>query len=309
MPDPHYLITGGAGFIGSHLAEALLAAGHSVMVLDDLSSGREANLPADVPLIQGSVTKESDIAWGLRGAQGVFHLAAIASVQACEENREHARAVNADGTRLVMEAAAEAGIPVVYASSAAVYGDNPNLPLQEWEAPQPLSAYGIDKLSGESTARLLATQRGLRSVGIRPFNVYGPRQDPSSPYSGVISIFSRRLREGRGITLFGDGQQSRDFIYVSDLVRHMTLGMDALQSAQLRQIVLNGCTGKSVTIHALAERLMAVSGRDVPIEHAPARSGDIRRSQGDPALAEESLSVRVETNLDDGLRRLWNSEL
>ncbi len=308
MTLSHYLVTGGAGFIGSHLVEALLAKGHEVVVLDDLSTGKESNIPEGVALIRGSVANPADIAWGLRGAHGIFHLAAIASVQACEDDRETSRAVNEQGTRHIMEAAAEQKIPVVYASSAAVYGDNPNLPLKEWEAPQPMSAYGLDKLSGESAARLLATQQGLRSVGIRPFNVYGPRQDPSSPYSGVISIFTRRLRENRAITLFGDGGQTRDFIYVTDLVRHLSAGMEALESGQVRQVVLNGCTGKTVTIRELAEKLMQVSGNAVPLEFAPARQSDIRHSQGDNELACETLGVQAQTLLEEGLRHLWNSE-
>ncbi len=305
----HYLITGGAGFIGSHLVDALRHMGEKVVVLDDLSTGKEANLPEEVMLIRGCVSKPSDIAFGMRGAKGVFHLAAIASVPLCEKEPERSRAVNAEGTQHILDAAAAAEVPVVYVSSAAVYGDNPNLPLSEWEAPQPLSVYGVDKLAGESAARLAATQRGLRSVGVRPFNVYGPRQDPSSSYSGVISVFTQRLREGRGITVFGDGGQTRDFIYVTDLVRVLTSAMQALEGGQVRQLVVNGCTGNTVTLLELADKLMQVAGRAVEMQHAEARAGDIRHSQGDPTLAEETLGVQAETPLAVGLRHLWESEL
>jgi UDP-glucose 4-epimerase len=300
-----YLVTGGAGFIGSHVVEALLAAGHSVRVLDDLSTGHARNVPTDsrVKFIQGSITDPIAVSDAGDGIQGIFHLAAIASVPRCTEQLADAHEVNLTGTLRLFELARAAHVPIVYTSSAAVYGDNPAQPLLESAEKHPLSAYGLDKLGCEQHAGLLKAQ-GIHSVGIRPFNVYGPRQDPSSPYSGVISLFCARLQSGAAISLFGDGGQTRDFIQVRDIAQHFLAAMHYLQQGGASTVV-NGCTGKTITIAELAKLLMQISGRTVEVQHAPPRVGDIRHSCGDAGYANSTLGLSGRVVLAEGLSELW----
>lgn len=206
-----YLVTGGCGFIGSHLASALVAAGHWVRILDDLSTGKRENAPAAAELIVGDVADPSDVAAAMHGVDGCFHLAAIASVQRCVADWAGSHRVNLEGAIHVFDAARRARpgktLPVVYASSAAVYGDNPNTPLDEAAELKPLSAYGADKVGCELHARVAAHVYGVPTIGLRFFNVYGPGQDPSSPYSGVILIFAKRIVAGEELTVFVDGEQ------------------------------------------------------------------------------------------------------
>jgi len=206
-----YLVTGGCGFIGSHLATALLATGHRVRVLDDLSSGRQALAPPGAELHIGSITDPAAVAKAIEGVDGCFHLAAIASVIRSIEDWSGTHHVNLGGAIRVFEALAAAGIPVVYASSAAAYGEPAALPVDEDSRPWPLTAYGADKLGCEIQARVGGQIRGLKSFGLRLFNVFGPNQDPSSPYSGVTAIFADRVRAGRPLVIYGDGEQTRDF--------------------------------------------------------------------------------------------------
>ncbi|MFN0041715.1 MAG: NAD-dependent epimerase/dehydratase family protein [Alphaproteobacteria bacterium] len=298
-----YLVTGGCGFIGSHLVEALRARGDRVRVLDDLSSGRRENLPADAPLVVGDVRDAGAVAATLADADGCFHLAAIASVQRGNEDWAGTHAVNLTGAIQVLDAARRVRggrpVPVVYASSAAVYGDNQDMPLAESAATRPLSAYGADKLGCELHARVGALVHGVPTVGLRFFNVFGPRQDPKSPYSGVISIFAGRLARGDGLTVFGDGRQERDFIHVDDVVRALLAAM-ARADARAPE-VFNICTGKSTTILELAGLMRELAGRQARIEHAPPRAGDIRISLGDPRKAEAKLGFRAAIGLREGL--------
>lgn len=297
-----YLVTGGCGFIGSHLADALLAAGHRVRILDDLSSGRTENKPAAAELIVGDVADVALVRKAMDGVQGCFHLAAIASVERGNLDWLGTHRTNLTGTIAVFDAArtANGGAPakVVYASSAAVFGDNPEMPLNEVAAARPLSAYGADKLGCELHARVGAVVHGVASAGCRFFNVYGPRQDPKSPYSGVISIFFDRFLAGQGVTVFGDGGQTRDFVYVDDVVRALMLAMNGSGDGAS---VFNVCTGRSTSVLELARQIAAACGVAADIRMAEARAGDIRVSLGDPSLARAQLGFSAGTGLAEGL--------
>ena len=298
-----YLVTGGAGFIGSHLVETLLEDHHDVVVLDDLSTGRRSNILESVRLIEGDVADPDCVRRAFAGVSGCFHLAAIASVQRSNEDWLGTHRTNLTGTITVLDAARTARngrpIPVVYASSAAVYGDAIDLLLSETVPPRPLTAYGADKLGSELHARVAATVHGVPTTGLRFFNVYGPRQDPKSPYSGVISIFADRARDGRPIAIHGDGGQTRDFVFVADVVDHLIAAMFT-SAGDAR--VFNVCTGRATSIIELARTIMATSGHTFEIRHGPSRAGDIRASVGDPSRAFAGLGLRATPLLRDGLR-------
>jgi UDP-glucose 4-epimerase len=294
-----YLVTGGCGFIGSHLTERLLALGHEALVLDNLSTGKRDNLPAGVRLIEGDVADQPLVDAALAGTDGCFHLAAVASVQKSNEDWLGTHRANLTGTIAVLDGARRHGrLPVVYASSAAVYGDNPDLPLAETAQLRPLSAYGADKMGSELHARVASLVHGVPTTGFRFFNVFGPRQDPHSPYSGVISIFINRLLAGQPVTIFGDGLQSRDFIYVSDIVDHLVAAMTKPE-AEAR--VFNACTGRATTLLDLVGVLGTLIGITPDIHFAAPRAGDIRFSLGNPALAVARLGVSARTSLSNGL--------
>jgi UDP-glucose 4-epimerase len=299
----NWLVTGGCGFIGSHLVEALTARGDHVRILDDLSTGRREHAPPGSELIVGCITDAETVARAMRGMDGCFHLAAIASVERGRTEWLTTHRINLTGTIAVFEAARAARpdrpLPVVYASSAATYGDNANTPLKESEAPRPLSAYGADKLGCELHGRVAWNIHRIPSIGLRFFNVYGPRQDPSSPYSGVISIFVDRMRGGRGVDVYGDGQQLRDFIFVKDVVRFL---LAAMGKAEGDGRVFNVCTGRSTSIVDLARTIAGVVGCQPAIAQKPPRAGDIRVSLGHPDAAERFLGVKALTSLEDGLR-------
>src|SRR6201996_6028020 len=222
-----YLVTGGAGFIGSHLCDALAGRGDTVRVLDDLSTGHRRNVPPGAHLIVGDVADPAAVDQAMEGVDGCFHLAAIASVEKGVTDWLGTHRANITGTITVFDAIRRQGsrIPVVYASSAAVYGDATDGPIAETAPCRPLSAYGADKYGFELHARVPSHVHGIPTVGLRFFNVYGPRQDPKSPYSGVISIFCERIAGGLPIAIYGDGQQTRDFVYVADVVRALLAAM------------------------------------------------------------------------------------
>ncbi|CAO3360095.1 SDR family NAD(P)-dependent oxidoreductase [Azospirillum sp. A26] len=303
----HYLITGGCGFIGSHLADRLLADGHRVTILDNLSSGTLENKPSAAKLVVGDVADPDAVREAMagdagEGVDGVFHLAAVASVQKSRELWAETHRTNLLGTVTVFEAARDAKrggpIPVVYASSAAIYGDNSNTPLNEDELPRPLSAYGVDKLGCEMHARVAWAIQGVPTVGFRFFNVYGPRQDPMSPYSGVISIFARRVARGEDVEIHGDGQQVRDFVFVGDVVRILALAMERrFAGAQ----VYNLCTGRATSLVMLLEVLQELCGSKVRRRHTEARAGDIRVSIGDPSLLRSTFDTVCQVGLLQGL--------
>ncbi len=300
-----FLVTGGAGFIGSHLTDLLLADGHAVRVLDDLSTGKRQNLPPESELVVGDVADPAVVARAMEGVAGCFHLAAIASVQRANEDWVGTNRVNLGGTIAVLNAARAGGsaVPVVYASSAAIYGDLGHETATEAAVPAPQTAYGADKLASELHAAIGWHVHGVPALGLRFFNVYGRRQDPSSPYSGVISIFAERIARGAGVTLHGDGGQTRDFVHVSDVVAHLRAAIRTLQATPGAG-VLNVCTGRETSIATLAALLGKLAGVSPSVTHGPSRSGDIRRSAGDPSRARARLGVSADVRLEDGLRDL-----
>ena len=301
------LVTGGAGFVGSHLVDALLHEGYKVRVLDDLSSGSRENLPRQIEFIYGDVTDTTVIEQAFHGIDACFHLAAIASVvrSSCEWRRTHE--VNLTGTINIFEQARRLRdhreIPVVYASTAAVYGDCNFVPIDERCPAAPLSAYGADKRACDLHARVAGSVHRIPTVGLRFFNLYGPRQDPKSPYSGVITIFADRLARGEPLQIFGDGQQVRDFTYVADAVSALCR---ALRAVSTSANIFNVCTGTGTTIQTLAETMAALYQTELVAYRRPARSGEVRVSIGDPRHAAEQLGFEANTTLSDGLAMTLN---
>ncbi|MEO5374810.1 MAG: NAD-dependent epimerase/dehydratase family protein [Alphaproteobacteria bacterium] len=302
-----YLVTGGCGFIGSHLVDSLLADGHEVAVLDDLSTGRRSNLDPRARLVVADVADTDAVSAAMANVSACFHLAAVASVQRSTEEWPKTHRSNQTGSIAVFDAARRLGggtpLPVVFASSAAVYGSNTAVPLAETAQVGPISPYGADKLGSELHARAGEVIHRSRIIGLRFFNVFGPRQDPGSPYSGVISIFSDRSRQGLPLTIFGCGEQTRDFVFVSDVVGCLRRAMASLEaSPAARFAAYNVCRGVGVTINELARHVVAASGSSSTISHAPARAGDIQASIGVPDLARRDLGFVAAVSLEDGLR-------
>lgn len=296
------LVTGGCGFIGSHLVRWLVEQGHTVRVLDNLSSGRrEALGPAlrVVDLLEGDIRDGEIVREAVQGMDLVFHLAALVSVVESIEYPLRTQAVNATGTLQVLEAARAAQVRcVVQASSCAVYGNTEQLPISEATPPDPLSPYAVTKLAAEQLGQLYSQLYGLDVVALRFFNVYGPRQDPASPYAAVVPRFVAALRSGQQPTIYGDGQQSRDFIFVGDIVRAL---WTAATSPGLAGSVLNVGAGQAWSILQLAEMISAALGVPLAPQLAPARSGEVRHSCGDVALFAERAGFRTQVSLREGL--------
>ncbi|MCY1265932.1 NAD-dependent dehydratase [Pseudomonas jessenii] len=306
MADSPVLITGGAGFIGSHLTDALLARGHAVRILDDLSTGKHSNLPLDNPrveLIVGDVANAALVAQAMAGCSAVAHLAAVASVQASVDDPVRTHQSNFIGTLNVCEAMRQTGVKrVLFASSAAVYGNNGEGESIDEDTPKaPLTPYAVDKLASEQYFDFYHRQHGLEPVIFRFFNIYGPRQDPSSPYSGVISIFSERALKGLPITVFGDGEQTRDFVYVEDLV---DLLVQAIEMPRVEVGAVNVGWNQATTLKQMLEALEAVVGNLPPVSYGPARSGDIRHSRANNRRLLERFSTTEQTPMRVGLARL-----
>jgi UDP-glucose 4-epimerase len=297
-----FLVTGGAGFIGSHLCEALRRRGDAVRVLDDLSSGKRTNLPPETELIIGDVADPDAVLGAMAGVAGCFHLAAIASVSRGVTDWLGTHRANLTGTIAVFDAARRqpTPVPVVYASSAAVYGACTDLPIVESAEPRPLSAYGADKYGCELHGRVASQIHGVPTVGLRFFNVYGPRQDPASPYSGVISIFCDRISRGEPIAMHGDGQQTRDFVAVEDVVGALLAAM-ALRPADAQ--VFNVCTSVPTSVMELAETIAGLCRRTLTVQHQPARTGDIRHSLGSRNAARAAFGLADTVPLRVGLAR------
>lgn len=301
-----FLVTGGAGFIGSNLVDALLAAGHRVRVLDNLSMGKRSNLPLDNPrlhFIEGDVADAEVVAQAVVGCAGVAHLAAVASVQASVDDPVSTHQSNFIGTLNVCEAMRQHGVRrVVYASSAAIYGNNgEGVAIDEATAKAPLTPYASDKLAGEHYLDFYRRQHGLEPAVFRFFNIFGPRQDPSSPYSGVISIFTQRAQQGLPISVFGDGEQTRDFFYVGDLV---ALLMQGLLNEQVVSDPLNVGWSQAVSLNQLLAEIGVLCGGLPPLTHLPARAGDIRHSRADNTRLQAHYRMPQQTPLREGLRQL-----
>lgn len=298
------LITGGAGFIGSHLAERVLALGHEVRVLDDFSTGRRDNLRAverHLEILSGDVRDAASLRRAAGGCELIFHLAAVVSVQRSVEDPAATLGVNLAGTVDVLMAARSCGARrVVFASSAAVYGTGQDGPKREHMQARPESPYGLEKLAGEHYMRIWHELHALETISLRYFNVFGPRQDPSSPYSGVISIFADRLSRGVAPTIFGDGEQTRDFVEVSNVVE---ANCGAGFSATPHGVFNVGC-GVSTSLNALYAEMAAISNADVQPVYSAARPADIRHSQADISAARAQLSYEPRVTVRAGLERL-----
>lgn len=298
------LITGGCGFIGSHLAAAWLAEGCAVRVVDDMSTGRESNLAGlggDLQVIRGSVTDAGTVRRAVRGVDAVFHHAALPSVQRSVEEPELAHEINALGTLNVLEACRRGGVQrIVYASTSAVYGDRPEPAMHEELAPGPKSPYAATKAAGELLMRSYAGCYGLDTVCLRYFNVYGPRQDPTSEYSAVIPRFIAKALKGEPPVIYGDGKQTRDFIYIGDVVRANILAATVKGAAGA---VVNIATGKATSLLDLLASLGEVFGRGLAARMERARAGDIRDSCAVVEAAADRLDFRAQVGLAEGLRR------
>lgn len=292
------LVTGGAGFIGSHLVEALAREGHSVSVLDALTTGAKANLAScwdQIEFREGSILDEACLARSAAGCQVIYHLAAISSVKESMDHPLRTHEVNATGSLMVLEAARREGASVVFSSSASVYGDSPLNPKREDQAAAPISLYGAQKVLAENCLAAYSGEFGIRGVSLRYFNVFGPRQDPGSPYSGVISIFIQKALSGEPLTLFGDGSQTRDFIAVEDVVRAN------LACLEKGRGVYNIGTGKETSIHQLAESILEAAGSQSELRFGPPRAADIARSCADVEKAAQELNFRAEADFEGAL--------
>lgn len=305
-----FLVTGGCGFIGSHLCDALVLAGHKVVVLDDLSTGLKSQLTPGARFMLGSVLDEDFVLKAMQGIDGCFHLAALSCDKLSTSHWMSVHKINQQGTLNVFFAAranaSRAAIPVIYASSAAVYGDNACFPLSESALPRPVSAYGADKLGCELHARVAWLVHQVPSIGLRFFNVYGPRQNPDSPYSRVISTFIEHILNRKVLRYAGDSKQSIDFVYVADVVTFLESTMlDFRDQAG----IFNVCTGRSISIRELANTIALLSGHSSDIIYTNVNRGDIVSSLGDPAKACAKLQLRCETTLAQGLKHTLDAEI
>ncbi len=301
-----YLVTGGAGFIGSNIVDELVRRGHKVTVLDDLSSGKESNLAGvrdKIELRIGSVTDMAAVQQAYHGADYVIHLAARTSVPRSVEDPLDTNRANIDGTLNVLVAARDAKVRrFVYAASSSAYGETPTLPKVETMQPDPISPYGVTKYVGELYAQVFGRVYGLENASLRYFNVFGPRQDPTSQYSGVLSRFMLAAIEGKPPVIFGDGEQSRDFTYVENIVDET---LRACEASDASGKVFNAGTGVRTTLNQVLKQLEKVTGKTIQAKYEPPRSGDILHSQADISLARKVLGYEVRVHFEEGLKRTW----
>jgi nucleoside-diphosphate-sugar epimerase len=300
----HYLVTGGAGFIGSHMVEELVRRGHRVRVVDSLVTGHRANLQAvadRIEFVEADLADTGVAESAVQGVDVVLHQAAIPSVPRSVEEPLPCHRSNIEATLNTLVAARNAGVQrLVFAGSSSVYGNATVMPIREDARLHPLSPYALHKLTGEQYGRLFTELYGFPVVTTRYFNVFGPRQDPSSPYSGVISIFLRAVTEGRAPTIYGDGGQTRDYTYVADVVEGVLRACEAPKAAGR---IINLATGRSTSLNELYRALQALTGSAVPASYGPSRVGDVRDSQADVTLASELLEFSSSVSLEEGLRR------
>ena len=297
------LVTGGAGFIGSHLVDRLVLLGHEVRVLDNFSSGHRANLErvlGEVELVEGDIQSYERASRSVRDCETVFHLAALPSVPRSVQDPLTSHHANVTGTLNVLLAARDAGVRrVLYSSSSSVYGANTELPKHESLTPLPISPYAVSKLAGEGYCRAFGEVYGLEAVAIRLFNVFGPRQDPQSHYAAVIPRFIAALLAGRAPVVFGDGEQSRDFTFVENVVDAALL---AVEADGVPGGVYNVACGASCTLNDLVDRLRQLTGADIQPIHQPDRAGDIRHSLADISRAERAFGYMPVIGLEEGLQ-------
>lgn len=301
---PLALVTGGAGFIGSHLVEGLLARGYQVRVLDNFATGRRENLAHvkdKIEVIEGDMQNLTTVRTAMRRVDLVFHQAALPSVERSVKNPLESNAVNTLGTLNVLLAARDANVKrVIYASSSAVYGNTPTLPKDEAMTPDPLSPYAISKLAGEHYAKIFKQLYGLPAVSLRYFNVFGPRQDPTTQYAGVIAKFTTCALEGKPYPVFGDGEQSRDFTYVENVV----LANLAAAEVELKDApVLNIAYGSRTTLNQIIAMLNELTHQKLAAHYGPERAGDVRHSQANIERAKETLDYAPPVDVREGLRR------
>ena len=299
-----YLVTGGAGFIGSHICEALVGRGEQVRVLDNLSTGHRhnlAHLQGRFEFVEGDIRDPQAVGKAMQGVKIVFHEAAIPSVPRSVSEPRLSHEVNVDGTFNVLMAAKEAGVKrVVYAASSSAYGDTETLPKHEEMLPNPLSPYAAAKLFGEYYCQVFTRVYGLETVALRYFNVFGPRQDPSSPYSGVISKFVTSLLAGQAPLIHGDGEQSRDFTYVANVV---DANLRAAEAEGASGQVINLAIGERITLNGLLAELQKAIGTSLVPEYGPTRAGDVRHSLADITRAKELLGFHPLVSFAEGLQR------
>jgi UDP-glucose 4-epimerase len=302
-----YLVTGGAGFIGSHLVDALLNEGHSVIVIDNLSSGKRENLSPKAELIIGDICDRQLVLDTLTKVDGCFHLAAQLGIQIAKDQWLETNKNNLVGTIAIFDAVSELkekqhkDIPIVYTSSCAIYGDATELPLPEDILTFPTSGYGADKLACELHGFVAAKVHGLKTVGLRLFNIYGPRQDPHAGEAALIPSLIEKIQNNQAIDIFGNGEQSRDFVHVNDVVRHFIFFMNNIEKSSPN--VYNVCTGQSISVMDLIEAISKSLNRDLEVDHHPARVGDVLHSRGNPDKAKQ-LGIAAKVSLEQGLNEL-----
>ncbi|MFQ5510299.1 MAG: SDR family oxidoreductase [Candidatus Krumholzibacteriia bacterium] len=299
-----YLVTGGAGFIGSHIAETLVGEGHEVRVLDNLSTGKRENMASFEPRInwvEGDLRDVDTVERAVDGVEYVVHQAALASVPRSIKDPVSSSQVNVQGTLNLLEAAKKRAVKkFVYASSSSVYGDSETLPKREDMPPNPKSPYAVTKLTAELYCRVYSEIHGVPTVSLRYFNVFGPRQDPNSQYSAVIPLFVTALSRGERPTIHGDGEQSRDFTYIDNVVQ---ANLRACRSPERGAMVFNVACGERFSLNALYDRLQAIIGVNVEPNFGPPRAGDVKHSQAAIDAIGAALGYTVEIGFDDGLKR------
>lgn len=301
-----YLVTGGAGFIGSNTVDELVQRGHSVVVLDDLSSGKEENLTEvrnKITFMKGSITELETVQKAMQAAEYVIHLAARTSVPRSVKDPLETNRINVEGTMNVLVAARDNKVKrVVFAASSSAYGETPTLPKVETMPPQPISPYGVSKYVGELYAYAFGKCYGLENVCLRYFNIFGPRQDPDSPYSGVLSRFATAFLEGERPTVFGDGEQTRDFTFVENAVQANLLACEASGASGK---VFNVGTGGRVSLNQTLQLLRKISGKQLQAIYDPPREGDIRDSQADISRASDVLGYEPTVFFEEGLQKTF----
>lgn len=298
-----YLVTGGAGFIGSNIAEKLVELGEDVVVFDNLSTGHEGNIEHfanDIRFVKGDIRNASEVRKALEGVDYVLHQAALASVPRSIDDPVLVNEVNVGGTLTVLEESRQAGVKgLVYAASSSAYGDSEALPKKEDMLPAPLSPYAVSKLVGEHYCSVYSTVYGMPTVSVRYFNVFGPRQDPASQYAAVIPIFVTNLLEGKAPTIYGDGEQSRDFTYVGNVVKANIM---AARWEKAAGQVMNVACGGRFTLNELYRMLCELTGVSIDPIYAETRVGDVKHSHADISMAEQLLGYSVETGFEEGLK-------